>query len=162
SETPLGLHDQAARPLSDLVAPRRFAYPLRGPGHAAHFRALAEGDPRMRSLPTSSPSKPRRVVPDSLGLQESPLRSPGVSQDAHEHTPLDLQSMQRTGLAVILLDLDGRVIDWSQEATAMTGLQATEVQGEHVSFLRTSGDAGATLTREELDQALAYGRYEAE
>lgn len=70
--------------------------------------------------------------------------------------------MQRTGLAVILLDLDGRVIDWSQEATAMTGFQATEVQGEHVSFLRTSGDAGATLTREELDQALAYGRYEAE
>jgi PAS domain S-box-containing protein len=63
-------------------------------------------------------------------------------------------------VALILLDIDGKVLTWNAGAQAMLGYTEAEVVGRHFSFVYTQNDVGAGIPLMTLGGAIAQGRYE--
>jgi PAS domain S-box-containing protein len=62
--------------------------------------------------------------------------------------------------AILLLDLDGRILSWSPGAERITGLPAEEAVGSDFQFLFTPSDRAVGQDRVELEKAWADGRAE--
>ncbi len=63
-------------------------------------------------------------------------------------------------VALILLDVDGKVLTWNAGAHAMLGYTEAEVVGRHFSFVYTQNDVSAKKPTISLGGALAKGRHE--
>jgi hypothetical protein len=64
--------------------------------------------------------------------------------------------------ALMLVDLDGRIVSWNSGATRMTGWQPEEVTGLSISILRLPEERAPEILRGELDRATKLGRDELE
>jgi len=64
--------------------------------------------------------------------------------------------------AIVLLDLDGRIVMWNAGAEKMTGFAAEEVLGKPVTELRPEEDRDASTLRTQLDVVEEKGRIEVE
>ncbi len=62
--------------------------------------------------------------------------------------------------ALVLLDVDGKVLSWNAGAHAMLGYVESEVVGRHFSCLYTQNDVDAGKPLMSLAGALAHGRHE--
>jgi PAS domain S-box-containing protein len=63
-------------------------------------------------------------------------------------------------VALIILDVDGKVLTWNAGAHAMLGYTEAEVVGQHFSFVYTQSDVSAGMPLMALNDALAKGRHE--
>jgi PAS domain S-box-containing protein len=64
--------------------------------------------------------------------------------------------------AIIMLDANGNITDWTEGATRVTGYSSKSAIGRHVSMLFTLEDGQRGVPDEELAQARQLGRVEAE
>jgi two-component system CheB/CheR fusion protein len=62
--------------------------------------------------------------------------------------------------AVVMLDAEGRIVDWRGAAENLLGYTATEAIGQPFSMIFTPEDRDAGLDRQEMDVARANGRSE--
>ena len=62
--------------------------------------------------------------------------------------------------AVYMLDCEGRVVSWNSGAARITGYQAEEIIGKHVSCFYTGSDLDRNLPWETLQHAEATGHFE--
>jgi PAS domain S-box-containing protein len=65
-----------------------------------------------------------------------------------------------TDYAVMSLDVDGRITSWNMGAQRITGYEAREILGAHVSKFYTPADLKAKKIETELKTARETGRYE--
>ncbi|MDR3635651.1 MAG: PAS domain S-box protein [Isosphaeraceae bacterium] len=65
-----------------------------------------------------------------------------------------------TDYAVVITDLEGRVLEWLGGAQKITGWQAAEVLGKPLGLLFTADDRAAGLPEAELSRAAQTGRVE--
>src|SRR5476649_2177017 len=63
-------------------------------------------------------------------------------------------------VALILLDVDGKVLTWNAGAHNMLGYTEAEVVGRHFSFVYTQNDIDAGKPMRSLAGALMQGRHE--
>jgi PAS domain S-box-containing protein len=64
--------------------------------------------------------------------------------------------------AILMLDLDGRVVSWNQGAERIKGYKADEIIGRHFSCFYPTEDVQQGKPEHELQTATAEGRYEDE
>jgi PAS domain S-box-containing protein len=64
--------------------------------------------------------------------------------------------------AIFLLDENGHVRTWNAGAVRMLGYAADEIQGEHLSRLYSQDDIERGKPQQQLESALAEGRFEEE
>src|SRR5258707_1617764 len=62
--------------------------------------------------------------------------------------------------AVIILDVDGKVLTWNAGARSILGYVADEIVGQPYARLYTKEDVASALPATALDDALAHGRHE--
>ena len=62
--------------------------------------------------------------------------------------------------ALVILDVDGKVLTWNTGAQAMLGYPESEVIGRHFSCLYTQNDIDTAKPLTSLAGALAQGRHE--
>jgi PAS domain S-box-containing protein len=63
-----------------------------------------------------------------------------------------------TDYAILILDTQGRVVNWSAGAQQVLGWREEEVAGRHVSFLSIRQDRAAGVAEREMETAEAEGR----
>jgi PAS domain S-box-containing protein len=63
-------------------------------------------------------------------------------------------------VALVVLDVEGKVLTWDAGAQAVLGYSEAEVVGRHFSFVYTEGDINAGKPLVSLAGALAQGRHE--
>lgn len=64
--------------------------------------------------------------------------------------------------AIVLLDREGRIVVWSRGAEAMFGYSEEEVRGQPIQRMVVEDHATGERQRQEMDQAVAEGRWERE
>lgn len=64
-----------------------------------------------------------------------------------------------TDVALVVLDLEGRIVSWNAGAHAITGWSPEEVQGQNISIVYPPEDVAAGKPEDELAIALETGRH---
>jgi PAS domain S-box-containing protein len=64
--------------------------------------------------------------------------------------------------AIMILDLEGYILEWSRGAHAVKGYAPNEIIGKHVSILYTDDDVNAGLPKKNLQKAKQSGQFETE
>ncbi|MBD2006782.1 MULTISPECIES: GAF domain-containing protein [Cyanophyceae] len=64
--------------------------------------------------------------------------------------------------AIYMLDTTGHIVSWNAGAERISGFSAEEAIGKHVSFLYEPGENQQSKVQQELEIAIANGRFEAE
>jgi PAS domain S-box-containing protein len=83
---------------------------------------------------------------------------------AREVTEADYRLMVEsiTDTEIVMLDGAGHVLTWNEGARVVTGYDADEVVGRHISVFYTPEDAASGLAERELQRATDAGRFEGE
>jgi PAS domain S-box-containing protein len=63
-------------------------------------------------------------------------------------------------LAMVLLDVDGKILSWNAGAARLLGYSSEEIIGRHFSSLHTTEDIAAGKPAKSQEQAAARGRHE--
>jgi len=118
----------------------------------------------------------RHVVARGRGLLDAegrPLRVVGTKRDVtvEREAELRLRATEERfralvqnirDYAILMLDVDGRINEWTDGATKVTGYSSKSAIGQHFSMLYTPDDVRLGLPDEELKSARENGRVEVE
>ncbi|WP_374087022.1 PAS domain S-box protein [Methylomicrobium lacus] len=87
-------------------------------------------------------------------------RAEAASRESEERLRLLVEGVQ--DYAIFMLDTEGRVVSWNVGAKRITGYDANEIIGQHLSRFYTEEDVEAQKPDRELEAATDYGRFEEE
>jgi len=87
-------------------------------------------------------------------------RAEAASRESEERLRLLVEGVQ--DYAIFMLDTEGRVVSWNVGAKRISGYEANEIIGQHLSRFYTEEDVEARKPDSELAAATDYGRFEEE
>jgi PAS domain S-box-containing protein len=102
------------------------------------------------------------------GMKTPPVRRKRTSVNDGDHRgdrirrKFDVLVQNVKDYAIMMLDNDGRVVEWNEGARHVKGYREREVMGRHFRLFYTPDDRNARLPEREMRAARLHGRNEAE